>query len=411
MESFATYLSESTVNVENVKMGIVHYINDALLSMPTSGGGNIAATIRIGNHSIRNVVAAKPSNSSSSSGIIPYVDIELILANGSTIKIGVRAAKHKKYFLYRNSQLGKPAVPAFEYGINSLDKVFPKIREHFVSSLLKYYIDRGFSHGQVVPVVYGKISNEMKKVLLLGDRKYGGQLDYVIAVDSVPFIWRRMRIPQMSHGFTSSEFMIEINNSKAFDASEVMSNNDLYVWSGDEGRTLYLGDDKIDKTNLPAILGPQIGKSAPYGIRKFKVGLNMPNKMSFEIEDHTNLFRLELKSIAPTKDIMLLPAKAGNEDGDEGGFGGRSSGRRAEQERLNRSEFGSKLSPEEREELIDQIVTKTVRGTMHRFKKDVDRDQMEIIKNGLDSLPDSDLNRLSSLPSHRIAPEIWKLYL
>jgi len=415
MKSFDTFISESTINVETVKSGIIHYINDALKSVSVSGG-NVAATIKIGKHRIQNVAAAKPSKISSQAGIIPYTDIDLILTNGQTVRIGIRTAKDKKFFLYRGNKLGRSAVPALQLGINSLDKMIPEIREEFVSSLLNYYTSKGYTHGTTVPDVYGKISEKYKSMLLLGDNRYGGTADYIIAIDRVSFRWNKFRIPSMKHSFKRSEFVIEIGDSRAFDASEVIANNEIYIWAKDNSdRTLYLGNDKVDTNNLPAVLGPRATKKGVYGIQKYKVGLNINPKMSFTIEDNKRVFKLELKSPEdlnndsselPSDSPQLPPGRS------SGKYPDRMYGRdRSQDVDLDRKEYGSTLSPDEREEIIDKILSKTERGHRHRFKKDLDSDQLEQVKDGLEDLEDLDLKRLDSLEGHRLAVEIRNKFL
>jgi hypothetical protein len=356
------------------------------------------------------------SNQVSQAGIIPYSDIDLILTNGSVVRVGLRAGK-RNWLFFRSKGLGKSGVPGFEQGINTLDKMFPNLREMFVSSLLEYYTSKGFTNGVSIPTVYGKLPEKMKETALLGSKDFGGKVDYIIAIDKVPFTWKKIRIPAMSHGFVGSEFVIEILESKAFDASEILANNNLYIWVDDtEGRTLYLGNDKVDKNNLPAVLGPGLARRMYYGIKKFKVGLNVDSKMQFEIADNKNVFKLVLKSPSdlhpsspfPTKP---LPYQDTATDDDEFSNNRGIMVRDKAKEQLNRKEYGSSLSPDERETAIETIVANTTRGFKHRFKTELTWDQRKNIENQLENETDNDLVRLKALESHRLAVEIKRMYL
>lgn len=409
MQSFEHFLAESTINVENVKQGIVHYINDALASVSTTGG-NIAGTIKIGNHKIQNVAAARPANYPSTAGIIPYVDIDLILTNGATIKLGLRTGKNK-FFVIRDKRLGKAAIPAFERGIHTVDKMFPALREMFVSSLLTYYTDKGFSHGVSVPTVYGKLPEKMKETALLGSKEFGGRADYIVAIDKAPFTWKKIRIPTMAHGFSGSEFIIEIMEARAFDSAEIMANNNLYIWAQDtEGRSLYLFSDKVDKNNLPAVLGPGLSHRQYYGIKNLKVAINIDSKMQFDIEDNMKTARLVLKSpVAPGTALAVINKP--NEDDDDDDVYTRRRSRERNSQSQDRKDYGVNLSPDERMSLVRQIGENTVRGWRHRFREDLNKERLENVVNQLEDLDDVDLKRLASLEGHRLAMEIKRMFL
>jgi hypothetical protein len=412
MESFKAYLEESTINTEKVKTGIIHFINDSLLASAAN-----SATIVIGKHRIQNVVAAKPSTHRSTGGIIPYSDVELVLTNGSKINVGLRVAKSKKFLVYRGRSLRGAAVPALFTGIHSLDKMFPEAREYYVSSILDYYRTKGYEHGSNVPTVYGKIDGEMKEKILLGDSKHGGKIDFLLAIDRAPLTFKKMRIPSMRAGYKGNEYVITIKDSRAFSASEIMANNDVYMWAAKRNDRLYMGNDKFDENNLPAIFGPPMGSEKDYGIRKYRVGVNVDTKDSIPLADNTRVFRLELKAPQDLEGTAHNIAKKSAELPDEtpsqdrGYRAGTAGGRSSVDAQKDKVEYGETLSPDGREKIIDTIADLAVRGIRHRYKEDLDRQQVDNIKAELEDLDDDDLKRMASTQSHRLATEIKSNYL
>lgn len=403
MKSFATYLEESTISTEEVKTAIVYYINDALLASAANH-----ATISIGKTNIKNVVAAKPSTRSSTGGVLPYVDIELILTNGSKINIGVRVAKSKKFLVYRGKQLRGAAVPALYNGIHSLDKMYPEVREHYISSILEYYRNKGYDHGSSVPTVYGKIDGEIKKKILLGDSKHGGVIDYIFAIDRAPMRYKRMKIPKMKESYNRNEFIIRIGDTRAFTASEVLANNNVYIWSARRHDRLYLGNDRVDQTNLPAIFGPPDGAVKEYGTKKYRVGLNISSKDSVDIKDNKRIFQLELKS---PKDLMTNDAPEETSVSNQSNIDRSRSQSRNIDTQKDQEEYGESLSPDARQTIVDQIVGNAERGMRHRYKIDLDREQLDNIRDTIEDMDDNNLKRMASTPSHRLASEIKKDYM
>lgn len=405
MRSFKEHLTEATINTENVKEGIVTFINDALLNSAAK-----TATIKIGNHKIHNVVAAKPSNLSSTGGVLPYTDIELILSNKSTVNVGLRVAKGKKFLVYRGNQLRGAGIPALYDGIHSLEKMYPEAREHYLASALEYYRNKGYEHGVDVPTVYGRIMGKMKEELLLGSGRFGGKVDYIFAIDRARLTYRKMRIPDMKSSYKGKDFVITIGDAKAFTDSEILSNNDVYMWAWRRDDRLYLGNDKVGNTNLPAVFGPPRGGPAKeYGVKKYRVGLNVSSKESMDIKNNSRVFKLELRNPQDLKPEQKQDGADTMNDTPSQDRGYKIYSQPASKE--DSSEYGTTLDPDQREELLDRIIDKIVTGMKHRYKEDLDRDQLDMIRTDLEDRDDADLQRMFMSPGHRLAVEIRKDYL
>lgn len=387
------YLEEATSNVENAKMGIVHFINDAL----KAAGAN-SATVKIGRQTIENVGAARPYNKTSSGGISPYVDIELIRANGSPVYIGLRTAKRKKFLVYRGKKLSRFAIPALQRGVLSLEVVHPDVREDFTASLLEHYLDGGYTHGSELTDACGRLPEKMKKKLLLGDKRYGGEVDYIMAIDKLPFRWNKFQIPTMKSGHAGNKFVISIGDARLFNKQEILANHDIYLYYKDvHDRTLYLGDDKVDRANLPALIGPKVGKSRPYGGGKLRVSLSQPYKSVFEVKPKNKRI---LK-------VGLLDRKALEQGINQ------SDGRDvAPRDRQLPSAFKNNLNYDERDEILSSLEDKIESGFKNLYRKELEQEQLDYFRSKLDDdYDDIELQRLEREMEYQIAKEIKKKYM
>lgn len=289
--NFEQYLTEASKNTEDIKDGLVGYLNEVI-----EAGNGSPITIRVKKNIIRNVVAVRPYNKSSQGGIQPYVDLELIQSNGNRTLVGIRQWTGKGF--------DRRSAPAVFKGMETLEKVFPDIRRHFLASMLVHYTEsENITHGQPVRQAYGFLDNEMKKIVLMGAPNLGGRADYLLLVDRASFRWKTKRIPEIKivPSRTSVGVEVIIKSSHLMSQDEVLMKNEiaLTVPKSDK-RTLYLFNDKLDDYNNPVVLGPKFGSSSDktYGGKVVvKMNPKVGRKSSFEIDPaNENAFKLELKN-------------------------------------------------------------------------------------------------------------------
>lgn len=292
MQDLKQYLTESAVNIEEVKKGMVSFLNEVL----NANQGN-PISVTLGKTVIANVVAAKVMNLPSA-GIHPYSDIELIQNNANTKRISIRRYTGKK-FDARN-------IPIMESpGIDLLEKIYPNIRKDFLSSLLNYYTEKkGISHGEPVPLAYGLLPTKIKEKVLVGSSEIGGRADYILCVRRSPFTFKSIRIPLMTVKSLPTGVSVSLSKMDAeiYTAEEVLKNNDVYVYmGGSEGKTLYLATDMVDRYNFPVIVGPsgvRMGNSAKdYGGQlRMITNIKISKRDFFTVDStHHRTFDLELK--------------------------------------------------------------------------------------------------------------------
>lgn len=394
MQQFKEYLEEASINTEDIKRGVVDFINSVVIS----NNGN-PINIEIGKKLLRNVSAAKPLNLPSRSGIAPYSDIELILSNGSTIRLSVRVLTGKRF--------DGRTVPALADGMNSLENLFPQIRRQYLGSLLDHLVNKeGLSHGQIIPQSFGRLVGKMKETALMGDSTVGGEADYVLAVQRVSFKFKKMRIPFMEvvPGTYGATIRAGKMDSKLYDKSEVLKNNDIYIFHKDmKGKTVYLFDDVVDKLNNPVVVGPSLTtKKTNFKMKDFpqkiKAKLNINVKKNvFDIDpSDTKYFKLELID----KNTARLPVGQSDAETEERSLARRGGfGRGSEEEK-----YYPKII--ERKKNVEEIINKYKIAIKTLERKDITSDSEdkieEMILMIMKNEDDEDIRSYSNNMPHRL---------
>lgn len=405
MNQFNEYLVEASINSEEVKRGIIDFLN----SVVTANNGN-PVNISFGKKLIRNVSAAKPINIPSSGGVQPYSDVELILANGSTVRLGLRTLTGKSF--------DSRTIPALQGGLKTLERMFPTIRREYLGSLLNYLSNTiGLSHGQIVPQCYGRLTGKMKEAVLMGNSNVGGEADYIMAIQRVSFRYKKMRMPFMEvvPGTYGATVRVSTMDARLFDKAEVLKNNDVYVYhKAMKGNTLYLFDDVVDAYNNPIIIGPPLNtKKSTLTLKDFPQKViakaNVGKKGNvFDIDpSDTKYFKLEL--IDKTK--ARLPEPESNEEEPERSF--RSRDRYLDR---GRKSAESEYYPEivERKNNVEEIVKKYKIALNVLERKNLTSDSQEDLEAAILGImkteDDADIKKYAMLPPHRLSQILNRRY-
>lgn len=411
MKNFKVYLEEATFDKEKVKRSMVAYINDNI----TAAGGN-PISIQIGRNLLSNIVAAKPYNKSSKAGIAPYADIELIQSGGRSIRIGLRTLTGKKF--------DSRTIPALEKGMTSLEKMFPNIRRDYLASLLDHLTqDKSLNHAQPLKTtVYGRLSDEMLRTALFGSLEFGGECDYIFAIQRMSFRYKAIRIPEMKPVASTGGLVLKVKDGKLFDQTTALKNNDIHLFvNGMKNRTLNLSNDMVDEFNNPIVVGPKFGSNKVSGKLKQEVVAkpNYTRKKSETILIKSGLdrvFDIEMKSPAELVGSELSRLSGGsnvydrakeNAEDDDMMPSSRSSRGSSRFDRDD-DETNPYADIEDRDELIDQVFDNMKRAAkLHKMNIDMDDDDVEeTIKANLDTEDTSELRRMSLMPVHRLRNEL-----
>lgn len=399
-------LTEATINVELIKKGMAGYINDVL-----RGSGSNSCTIQAGKIEINNVVAAKPSNRHSMNGIQPYADLELILANGNSVFVSIRQRAENPF----SKKLGRFAIPALEKGIWSIEKLYPNIRRDFISSLLKYYTEKGYTHKSVINQAYGVIADkQMKEKILIGHVDLGGKSDFIFAIERPSFTYKGIKLPKASFGFKKGRFTITFGKTTAFSAQEILAQNEIYMWIPDsQYHTLYLATDMVDKANMPIIIGPPAAKKAPF-LSKIKIGLNRAKKGSdvFPIENNERFFKLELK---PKHDLEKQEHDVNTNQPEKHDHDiSNSYTRNRTIDDVSTLIHKSDIDYDDRDALIKHIIELAKTGLRHAYQINLDDTENEGVEESLVSHleheDDRTLQRYAAEKPHRLAAEFQRKY-
>lgn len=178
-----------------------------------------------GSVTISDVVSAEKYGGRSSSGTEPYTDVILTKRNGTKINI---------------SNKGTSAPSIAGGGLKGLDIIIPGFSNRFLNASLQKYIDLGYNEGDQIPDMYGRVSDDLKETIVVGNASMGGPIDY-------------MYIGPMDVRFTTSGKNVRLNGH-FHDAKKYADDHDLFLRlrkrRNDQPFTL-----EKDSKGVPFILG------------------------------------------------------------------------------------------------------------------------------------------------------------
>jgi len=204
---------------ERQEIGVIDIINNhyALVGKPFN--------ILSGGITIRDIIRAEKFSGRSSAGTEPYTDV-------------IITTKNKKVNI---SNKGTSAPSIAGGGLAGLELAVPGFSGKFLSKALQELIRRGYKDGDQIPDVYGKVSDSLKELIVVGNISMGGPIDY-------------MYIGPMDVRGTKSGNNLSLNG-KFYDAKKYAKTHDLYLRLR-KRRTDQPFDTKTkDKFGYPLILG------------------------------------------------------------------------------------------------------------------------------------------------------------
>lgn len=178
-----------------------------------------------GSITISNIISAEKYGGRSSAGTEPYTDVILTSKNG------------KKYNI---SNKGTSAPSIAGGGLKGLDLIIPGFSNRFLNAALQKYKDLGYKEGDQIPDMYGRVSDDLKEIIVVGNASMGGPIDY-------------MYIGPMDVRFTTSGQVVRLNGH-FHDAKKYADSHDLFLRlrkrRNDQPFTL-----EKDSKGVPFILG------------------------------------------------------------------------------------------------------------------------------------------------------------
>ena len=181
---------------ERQELGLIAAVNGGY-------GENNSPFTLIGSNGIRiiNCISAEKFEGRSKAGTEPYTDVVINLSGNKSINI---------------SNKGESAPSIAGGGLEGLEMAVPGLTKKFLESALKKYKQLGYKEGMSnIPDMYGKVSDELKELIVVGNVAMGGPIHY-------------MYIGPMDVTSRQNGAFLTVNG-KLFEAKKYAKDNDLYL--------------------------------------------------------------------------------------------------------------------------------------------------------------------------------------
>jgi len=187
------------------------------------GGGKLIS--KAGGDNVDNVVEALKFTGRSAAGTEPYTDVVLTLKNKKTLNISMKG----------------PTAPSLAGGgLAGMELVIPGIGRKFMEAALEHH-KKTLKKGEKVPDLYAKLNKKDKLLLVIGNTKNGGPIDY-------------MYIGPMDVKATKSGNKIQLNG-KILDAEKYAKDKDLYFRLRARREDQTFDPDATDSKGIPTVYG------------------------------------------------------------------------------------------------------------------------------------------------------------
>ena len=187
----AVLINEAGESSERQELGLIKLVNKFAKKNPVN--------VKAGSITLKNIVKAEKFFGRQESGSEPYTDVVLTNEKGKTFNISMK---------------GTSAPSLAGGGLKGLQIVAPDIAKKFMKAAHVYLLKKKYKKGDKIPDIYGKISEEYKEAIVVGNKKIGGPIDY-------------MYIGPMDVEGSEENGTISLNGS-FFNAKSYAKNKDLY---------------------------------------------------------------------------------------------------------------------------------------------------------------------------------------
>ena len=145
-------------SAERQENTFVDSINNAVKKNPAG------IKVKAGSQTISGVIKAEKFTGRQISGSEPYIDVNLHLADGKTT-VGI-------------SMKGNTAPSLAGGGLKGINLAVPGLANKFMKAVLEH-LKKKIKPGDKVPDCYGKISDQHKVKIVVGNTDMGGPIDYM----------------------------------------------------------------------------------------------------------------------------------------------------------------------------------------------------------------------------------------
>lgn len=207
---------------ERQETGLIDAINAGF----GSNGGKPFTIAGPGGARITECIRAEKYSGRSAAGTEPYTDVIIYRTRNRQVNVSMK---------------GTSAPSIAGGGLKGLEMAVPGFTKKFLEASLKQYKDMGFVEGMSnLPDMYGKVSNNLKEQIVVGNASMGGPIDYMYVGP--------MNVTSRFSGNTLTV------NGKFTAASVYAKKNDLYLRLRKRRADQPFTEEK-DPKGLPVILG------------------------------------------------------------------------------------------------------------------------------------------------------------
>jgi hypothetical protein len=219
-------------SAERQENAFVKAINDAAKKNPAG------IKVKAGSQTISGVIKAEKFAGRQVSGSEPYIDVNLHLADGKTT-VGI-------------SMKGESAPSLAGGGLKGINLAVPGLANKFMKAVLTH-LKKKIKPGDKVPDCYGKISDQHKVKIVVGNKDMGGPIDYMYIGNMTPV-----------SNYNKSTNTLAFNNGNFYEATKYAKSHDLYFRLRARREDQVFDPTAKDSMNVPKIYSksPSKGDSA-----------------------------------------------------------------------------------------------------------------------------------------------------
>jgi len=218
---------------ERQEDGFIKAINAAVKNNPS--GINIKA----GLVTVSGVIKAEKFAGRQISGSEPYIDVNLYLADGKTT-VGI-------------SMKGQSAPSLAGGGLKGINLAVPGLANKFMKAVLTH-LNKKIKSGDKVPDCYGKISNQHKVKIVVGNKNMGGPIDYMYIGNMNP-----------TFTFNKNTNTLSFTNGNFYEAIKYAKSHNLYFRLRARRKDQVFDPDATDAQHIPKIYSKSPSRSDSAG--------------------------------------------------------------------------------------------------------------------------------------------------
>ena len=209
-------------SAERQETGVINAITKSV----RANGGKPITLVSANGNKISSVTSAKKHTGRTESGSEPYTDV--IIQAATSINV---------------SNKGPSAPSLAGGGLSGIETILPGLVEKFLKEGLKQYKKKKYDTGDDVPELFGQIAPDDVLLLLKGNKKVGGPINYMyVGPMDVEFTFKAGQCHLNGNFYTISQYYKKVGGK-------------LFIRARKRREDQKFTKDETDKQGLPLIYG------------------------------------------------------------------------------------------------------------------------------------------------------------